>query len=121
MNIKKTQKYYKQLSSNDLCSCAYYQNYIKQIKCEYPAIAEYLQKLGVDIEKPFETMPVKPDKDGYIEYIAAQYVICGEHNEFKKTTINSVNIDIAEHYPSTKLEELHFIIEIYPLRLKWAM
>ena len=77
--------------------------------------------MGVDIEMPFETMPLEPDKDGYIEYIAAQYIVFGECKGIEKTTISSVNIEIAEDYPMTQIEELHFVIEIYPIRLKWVM
>ncbi len=121
MNVKKTQEYYQQLSHDDLCRCVYCQNYIRQIKCEYPAVAAYLQELGVDIEKPFETMPLEPDIDGFIEYIAVQYVVFGERKGFKKGIIDFVNIDVAEHHPSSKIEESHFIVEIYPIRLKWVM
>lgn len=121
MNIKKTQEYYKQLGHNDMCSCAYCQNYIKRIKDEYPAIAEHLQGLGIDIEKPFEAMPLEPDSDGYIEYIAAQYIVLGERTGFEKATVNSVNIDIAGSHPSSRIIEPHFVIEIYPIRLKWNM
>lgn len=121
MNVEKTQEYYKQLSRDNLCDCAYCQNYIKRIRSDYPVIAKYLQKFGIDIEKPFETMPLEPDKDRYIEYIAAQYIVYGEHKSFEKAIINSVNVDIADSYPSTGIKETHFVIEIYPLRLKWVM
>ena len=121
MDMKRTQDYYEQLSYDDSCSCAYCQNYIRQIKCEYPVIAEYLQELGIDIENPFETMPLEPDSDGYIEYITAQYIVCGEQTGFERITIDSVSIDIADLHPSTRIEKPHFIIEIYPIRLKWVM
>lgn len=120
MDVKKTQDYYKQLAYDELCDCAYCQNYVRQIQREYPVIAEYLQKFGIDIEKPFETMPLEPTKDGYIEYIAAQYIVYGDHTGFEKTTVNSVNIDIADSHPSTRIEEPHFVIELYPIRLKWV-
>ena len=42
MDIKRTKQYYKQLSSHDLCDCAYCQNYIGEIKSTYPKVAEYL-------------------------------------------------------------------------------
>lgn len=121
MDCRKTQDYYKELSYDDLCSCAYCRNYISQVKGEYPEAAKYLQQLGVDIEKPFETMPLEPDKDGYIEYIAAQYIVLGEDAGFEGAEVDSVKIDIARSHPSTRLKEAHFVIEIYPLRLKWIM
>ena len=77
--------------------------------------------LGIDIEKPFETMPLEPDETGNIEYISAQYIICGEPDNFVKTIIGSVNVDVAGAHPSTQINEAHFVIEIYPVRLKWVM
>ncbi len=121
MDVKKTQGYYEKLSYDELCSCAYCQNYIRQVKYEYPEIAEYLQKFGVDIEKPFEAMPLEPDEDGYIEYIAVQYIVCGESLGFEKAAVNSVNIDIADSHPAARIKEEYFVIEIYPIRLKWVM
>ena len=70
LDIKKTKLYYEQISSDDLCDCIYCKNYIYEIKKTYPKVAEYLFSLGVDIEKPFETMPLEPDETGYLdEYI----------------------------------------------------
>lgn len=121
MDIEKTKEFYRQIKRNDLCSCAYCQNYIREIKATYPKVAEYLSRLGIDIEKPFETMPLEPDESGHIEYIAAQYIVCGAPDDFMKATIDLVNVDIAESHPSTSIEETHFVIGIYPIRLKWVM
>lgn len=38
-----------------------------------------------------------------------------------KTAIGSVNVDITDVHPSTQIDETHFVIEIYPIRLKWTM
>ena len=121
MDIKGTKSYYERISNRDLCDCAYCQNYIREIKATYPEIAAYLFSLGIDIEKPFETMPLEPDEAGYIEYISAQYIVCGEPDDFVKTVIGSVNVDVAGTHPSTQINEVHFVIEIYPVRLKWIM
>ena len=121
LDIKRTKSYYEQISNRDLCDCAYCQNYVREIKATYPEIAEYLFSLGIDIEKPFETMPLEPDETGYIEYTSAQYIVCGEPDDFVKTVIGSVNVDVAGAHPSTQINEAHFVIEIYPVRLKWVM
>ena len=71
MNIRKTENYYKTLREDDLCDCDYCKNYYKEIKASYPLLAEYLEGIGVDIEKPFEAMPLEP-YEGYIEYMAVQ-------------------------------------------------
>ena len=94
---------------------------IREIKSTYPKVAEYLFSLGIDIEKPFETMPLEPDETGYIEYISPQYIAIGSPDDFVETTIDSVNVGIAESHPSTQIDETHFVIEVGPVRLKWIM
>ena len=108
LDIKRTKSYYEQICNRDLCDCAYCQNYVHEIKATYPEIAEYLSSLGIDIEKPFETMPLEPDETGYIEYISSQYIICGEPDDFIKTVIDFVNVDVAGTHPSTQINEAHF-------------
>lgn len=121
LDIRRTKLYYEQISNSDLCDCAYCQNYVREIKATYPEITEYLFSLGVDIEKPFEIMPLEPDESGYIEYISVQYIIYGDPNDFDKTVIESINVDITDVHPATQINESHFVIEIYPVRLKWIM
>ncbi len=121
MNITKTKEYYEVLSPNDLCECDYCKNYVKQIKESYPLLAEYLQNLGVDIEKPFETAPGGPEADGYIKYFFAQYIILGDSEGFCEVTIDSVEVSIADSHPATDIEEEHFVVEIGLTRLKWVM
>lgn len=121
LDIEKTKSYYKQIGKRDLCNCTYCQNYISKVKATYPKVAEYLSSLGIDIEKPFETMPLEPDDTGDIEYISAQYIVYGEPDDFVKTVIGSVNVDVADTHPSTQINVAHFVIEIYPVRLKWVI
>lgn len=121
MEIERTKSFYEHLDSRDLCDCAYCQNYINEIKAAYPQVADYLHSFGIDIEKPFETMPLEPEATGYIEYISAQYIVCGEPNDFIKTVIDSVTVDITDTHPPTQLDEPHFVVEIHPVRLKWAV
>ena len=64
LSIKETKQYYDSLTAEDLCNCAYCRNYIREIRNAYPKVAEYLLALGVDIEKPFETIPLEPDETG---------------------------------------------------------
>ena len=82
--------------------------------------SDYLLSLGVDIEKPLETIPLEPDEKGNIEYLSAQYIVLGRSEDFVKTTIDSVTVDITKSHPETQIEE-HFVIEIYPIELKWIM
>lgn len=119
MDAKKTRAFYSKLSSQDICDCAYCQNYIRRVRAAYPAAADYLSHLGVDIEKPLETMPLEPDEAGKLEYAGPQYIVCGTPEGFAETRIGSVHVAIASSHPSTGLEEPHFVIELYPIRLKW--
>lgn len=121
MDIQKNQKYYESLMPGDLCQCAYCRNYVKEIKTAYPLVSEYLESMGIDIEKPFETMPLEPDEKQNIEYIAVQYIAFGDKAHFKQTVISDITIDIAETHPSTDIRDNHFIIEIFPIILKWVM
>ncbi len=121
MNVEKNQKYYEHLVSTDLCQCAYCKNYVKEIKKSYPLVSKYLENMGIDIEKPFEAIPLEPDEKQNIEYIAAQYIVFGDITHFNKAVISNVNIDIATSHPSTDIKDNHFVIEIFPIILKWIM
>lgn len=121
MNVEKNQKYYEHLKPTDLCQCAYCKNYAKEIRKSYPLVSKYLENMGIDIEKPFETMPLEPDEKKNIEYISAQYIAFGDIRYFKKVVISDVNIDVAILHPSTNIKENHFVIEIFPVILKWIM
>ena len=119
MNIEATKAYYENMPLTDLCHCDYCQNYIKEIRKAHPLLANYLKAIGVNIEKPFETMPLEPDNNR-IEYIAVQYVVFGDFKNFKETIISNVSIQIAKSHPYTDINEKHFVIEIAPIILNWV-
>ena len=121
MDIEQTKRYYASLNSEDICSCDYCRNYYKEIKGTYPVLAEYLQKTDIDIEKPFETWPLDPDPDGYIEYVSAQYIVMGRQCDFREADVSGVRITIADSHPVTDIPEDHFVIEISPIKLKWTI
>ena len=56
MDIERTKQFYRELKQSDLCGCAYCRNYVNEVAKAYPAVTAYLQTLGVDIAKPFETI-----------------------------------------------------------------
>ena len=121
INIEKTREYYSHLTNDDLCQCDYCKNYSKEIRAAYPEVAEYLEKLGFEIEKPFETMPLDPDDEGIIEYIGAQYIVKGSSEGFQQHRVGNVGIDIALNYPSPNISDDYFIIEIFPVFLKYTI
>ena len=119
MNVEKTRAHYEDFDEEDRCPCAYCRNYEREIARAYPALRETLEEMGIDIKKPFETMPLEPDADG-IDYIGAQYLVLGEKTGFERTHVGDVVIDLAETHPTTDLEGVHFVIEVGPVHLPWT-
>lgn len=121
IDVVKTREYYDRLTADDLCQCAYCRNYSKEVKASYPMVTEYLSGLGIDIEKPFETMPLEPDDEGNILYAGTQYVVFGTDTGFAETYIVDVALRIAASHPSTDISDEHFVIEIDPITLRWTI
>ena len=124
MGIWETKRYYAAMTPEDLCSCAYCRNYMEQVKAVYPRLSKYLGDIGVDVEKPFETMPLEPDGDGTIVYLGVQYIVLGDKVGFEKTAIadkpGEVSIELARSHPGTDIVDPHYVIEIEPIRLPWT-
>ena len=105
-----TKQFYRELKQSDLCGCAYCRNYVKEAAKAYPAVTAYLQTLGVDIAKPFETMPLELDEDGRMPYIGPQYLVFGAEAGFAAAMVKDAN-DV----------EPHFVIEIFTIFLPWTV
>lgn len=118
MNVEKTRQFYKDY--DDLCDCAYCKNYIKEIKKAYPDLDAYLDKFGVDIEKPWEILPGEVS-DEMIEYLGAQYILIGNKNYFKKVKLGDIAIDLAKSFPDPGLDCDHYVIEVRPIKLQWTV
>ena len=118
MNIEKTRQYYNHLTDEDICDCAYCLNYVKEIKSSYTYLADFLDKMGVAIEKPFETIPVE-SINGIMFYSGVQYIVMGSADDFKETSIRDVRVFITDSHPMTDIKEDHFVIEFSPIHLKW--
>jgi len=118
MDIEKTKRYYDRLSDEDICNCVYCRNYVKEIRSTYQKLAAVLDDWGVDIQKPFETIPIGLAEE-IMYYAGAQYVIMGSSDDFKDTLIDDVRISVTDSHPMTDIDEDHFVIEISPICLKW--
>ncbi len=68
-------------------------------------IAAFLNKLGINIEKPFEAIPVGP-ADGRMFYSGVQYVVIGPDDDFKETMIGEVRAFIADSHPMTDKKQI---------------
>lgn len=124
MDIERTKRFYRDLRQSDLCDCAYCRNYMKEAAAAYPAVAAYLQRLGIDIAKPFETMPLELDENGRMPYIGPQYLVFGEKEGFDAATVKNVNdveIRLAQSHPGDDIQEPHFVIEVEPIFLPWTV
>ena len=117
-NIELTQEYYRSLDIRSLCGCNYCKNYRLQIKTAYPEVSAYLNKLGVDIEKPYETSPLEPDENGMLEYCCCQYIVLGSCEPEYYHRIGDVEFRVAISYPGTGIEQEHFVIEFSPICLR---
>ena len=120
INIPKTKEYYNSMANAALCSCSYCINYRQQVKYAYPKVAKYLTSFGIDIEKPFETSPLEPDTNSLLEYCCCQYIVFGNCESDYHHKIDDVEFRIASSYPSTGIEDEHFVIELFPIRLKYV-
>lgn len=119
VDIAKTKSYYNSIAETSLCDCAYCRNYRSQVKGAFPKVAEYLYSFGIDIEKPLETSPFEPDENGMLEYCGCQYIAFGKCNPEYHHTVDDVEFRIATSYPSTGIEQEHFVIELFPVKLKY--
>jgi hypothetical protein len=118
VDIEKTQKYYNSIKPESLCDCNYCKNYYMQIKADYPEVESYLASFGVDIEKPFETSPIESEENGMLEYSFCQYIVFGNCPDAYSHRIGDVEFRIASDYPSTGIEEEHFVLEFSTIHLK---
>ena len=76
-----------------------------------------MDSFGVDIKKPFETMPLEPDENGYLEYCVCQYAVFGSCQEDFTHQIGDVTFGCSDCHPNTKIDEEHFVLDLYPIHL----
>ena len=120
VNISATKDYYNSTTDFSLCDCGYCRSYRLQVKSAFPKVAAYLDSLGIDIEKPFETSPLEPDENGMLEYCCCQYIALGNCELEYYHRIDNVEFRIATSYPNTGIEQEHFVIEMFPIQLKYV-
>lgn len=118
MDIEKTKQYYSKRTRADTCSCGYCQNYIDEIRVSYPAVAEYLMTLGVDIEIPFEVLLPSEPVNGYMKYYEVQYLIVGNSDGFKETQIGDIDIYLSTSHPNATYKGEYFIFSAGSFHIK---
>ena len=120
VNISATKDYYNSITDASLCDCGYCRSYRLQVKSAFPKVAAYLDSLGIDIEKPFETSPLEPDEKGMLEYCCCQYIAFGNCEPEYHHKIDNVEFRVAESYPHIDIEQEHFVMEMFPIQLKYV-
>lgn len=115
IDIGKTKEYYNSLSSDMLCDCDYCKLYYVKSRKEFSELALWLDKYGVDIEKPFEVISLEPDDNGMLDYIGVQYIVFGNFKNDNSYYVGDFNIKIADSYPDTGISEEHFVLEVIPM------
>jgi len=120
VNVSKTRAYYHSITEASLCDCGYCRSYRSQVKSAFPKVAAYLDLLGIDVEKPFETSPLEPDENGMLEYCGCQYIVFGKCSSQYHYRIDDVEFRAATFYPRTAIEQEHFVLEFFPIKLKLA-
>ena len=117
INLELTEKYYRSEMSLP-CDCGGCRNYIRQIKAEYPEIAQYLAKMKVDILRPFELIYI--ELGAVIEY-QCQYVVFGKCEDDFSDTIDGIEFTKCNSHSSTDIDEEHFVLEFGSVVLKNAV
>ncbi len=79
----------------------------------------HLDSWGIDIEKPLETSPLAPDENGMLEYCCCQYIVLGNCEPEYHYKIANIEFRVAKSYPGTGIEQEHFVLEFFPIKLKY--
>ena len=115
IDIVKTREYYNSLSSGLLCDCDYCKLYYAKSRKEFSELALWLDKYGVDIEKPLEVISIEPDESGMLDYIGVQYIVFGTFSNYNSYYVGDFNIKIADSHPNTGISDEHFVLEVIPI------
>ncbi|MDU6630100.1 MAG: hypothetical protein E6496_06880 [Lachnoanaerobaculum sp.] len=115
IDIVKTREYYNSLSSGLLCDCDYCKLYYAKSRKEFSELALWLDKYGVDIEKPLEVISIEPDESGMLDYIGVQYIVFGTFSNYNSYYVGDFNIKIADSHPNTGISDEHFVLEVIPM------
>ena len=112
VDLSKNLEYYKSDKSMP-CDCEVCNIYYKNVKNQYPKIAEYLKKLNVDILRPFELVWFENEKDKTIEYEGCQYIVFGQCEDDFTLQIDDVIFENnTSFHPSTEhIEGNHFVLD----------
>lgn len=119
ISIKRAKAHYRLEAERTLCDCDSCKHYRSRIKSAYPEIASHLAKWGIAMEKPFEACPLEPDADGFLTYCVCQYIVFGTCPSAEPLQVGDVTLRLSAFHPSTGIEEAHFLLDVYPIKLQY--
>lgn len=120
IDVPATRRYYAALTEEDLCDCACCQNYRARVKDAYPALADALAKIGVDILKPLRLSFGPRDEAGLVNYFECQYIVLGTCPAGFRLQAGDVDIEKEQApYPCVDVPEPHFVLRAGCVILKY--
>ena len=119
ISIKRAKAYYRLEAERMLCGCDSCKHYRLRVKSAYPEVASHLAKWGIAMEKPFEACPLEPDADGFLTYCVCQYIVFGTCPSAEPLQVGDVTLRLSAFHPSTGIEEAHFVLDVYPIKLQY--
>lgn len=122
VDIDITKEYYRTYS--DLCDCDGCKNFYQAIRGHSAELTEFLEKFGIDVEKPIEAMWFAVDKQSRTVDYTAYYSVHGTaakgEYEIDFEGINVV-VQTPKNSPNTEMPEPYFVFQIFNLFLPWVL
>ena len=119
ISIKRAKAHYRLEAERTLCDCDSCKHYRSRVKSAYPEVASHVAKWGIAMEKPFEACPLEPDADGFLTYCVCQYIVFGTCPSAEPLQVGDVTLRLSAFHPSTGIEEAHFVLDVYPIKLQY--
>ena len=103
-----------------MCDCAYCQSYRARVKEAYPALADALAKIGVDILKPLRLSFGPRDAAGLVNYYECQYVVLGTCPAGFRLQAGDIDIEKEQTpYPCDDVPKPYFVLRAGCVILKY--
>jgi len=112
IDLLKNLEYYK--SDNSIpCDCEVCKIFYNNIKDKYPKIVAYLEKINVEVLRPFELVWIENNENKTIEYEGCQYIVFGKCDDDFKFQIDEVVFEnnICFHSSTDHIKEEHFVLD----------
>ncbi|MCC8082180.1 MAG: hypothetical protein LIO80_09290 [Lachnospiraceae bacterium] len=121
VDIDMTRQYYDECTDEDCCSCGYCQAYRRQVRNAYPEVSAYLDRLGIDIGKPAESIYWDIDQEGLVGFIASYWVFgAGGHFEHMVGDIKVYTDNMSYNVPprvAAVEHSGHFVLSVSVIQI----